>query len=137
MAQPRALIDTDVLSALLRGTSAVAARARDYLGEHRIFALSIITRYEILRGLKAKAAVAQVQAFDRFCATCLVMPVTDDVVVRAADIYATLRSRGEPIGDADILFAATALTHGCGVVTNNESHFRRIDGLGVDNWIPA
>lgn len=137
MARPKALLDTDILSAVLRGTPVVAARSREYLGEHRTFALSIITRYEILRGLKAKDAAAQVQAFDRFCETCLVLPLTDEIVVRAAEIYATLRKRGEPTGDADILIAATALTHGFGVVTNNESHFRRIEGLQVDNWLRA
>lgn len=47
-------------------------------------------------------------------------------MVRAAEIYAALRNRGEPIGDADILIGASALTHGFGVVTNNEAHFSRI-----------
>lgn len=75
------------------------------------------------------------EAFDRFCETCLVLPLTDEIVVKAAGVYATLRKRGQPIGDADILIAASALTHGFGVVTNNESHFRRIDGLHVDNWL--
>jgi tRNA(fMet)-specific endonuclease VapC len=98
-----------------------------------VFAFSIITRYEILRGRKAKDATAQVQAFDRFCESCLVLPLTDEIVVRAAKIYAALRKRGEPIGDADILIGASALTRGFGVVTNNEAHFRRIEGLHVDN----
>ena len=135
MAQPKALLDTDTLSAILRGTPVVQARSRDYLAEHRAFALSIITRYEILRGLKAKDATAQVQAFDRFCETCLILPLTDAIVVKAAEIYATLRRRGQPTGDADILIGASALTHGFGVVTNNEAHFRRIEGLHVDNWL--
>lgn len=135
MAQPKALLDTDTLSAVLRGTPVVAARAREYLAEHGAFALSIITRYEILRGLKAKDATAQVQAFDRFCDTCLILPLTDEIVVRAAEIYAALRRRGQPTGDADILIGASALTHGFGVVTNNEAHFRRIEGLHVDNWL--
>lgn len=135
MAQPKALLDTDTLSAVLRGTPVVASRAREYLGEHGAFALSIITRYEILRGLKAKDATAQVQAFDRFCDTCLILPLTDEIVVRAAEIYAALKRRGQPTGDADILIGASALTHGFGVVTNNEAHFRRIEGLHVDNWL--
>jgi tRNA(fMet)-specific endonuclease VapC len=135
MAQPKALLDTDTLSAVLRGTTLVAARARDYLADHGAFAFSIMTRYEILRGLKAKDATAQVQAFDRFCESCLVLPLTDEIVVRAAEIYAALRKRGEPIGDADILIGASALTDGFGVVTNNEAHFRRIEGLHVDNWL--
>ncbi len=135
MAQPKALLDTDTLSAILRGTPFVAARSREYLAEHRAFALSIITRYEIPRGLKAKGATTQAQAFDRFCDTCLIVPLTDEIVVRAAEIYATLKRRGQPTGDADILIGASALTHGFGVVTNNEAHFRRIEGLLVDNWL--
>lgn len=131
----KALLDTDTLSALLRGTPAAVMRARGYLAEHRAFSLSIITRYEILRGLMAKDAVAQVEAFHRFCEACLVLPLTDDIAVRGAGISAALRKRGQPTGDADVLIAASALVHGYGVVTNNESHFRRIDGLYVDNWL--
>ena len=56
MAQPKALLDTDILSALMRGNPAVSTRARGYLDEHAAFAFSITTRYEILRGLKAKNA---------------------------------------------------------------------------------
>jgi len=135
MAQPAVLLDTDTLSAVMRGNPRVVARTRAYLAEHGALAFSIITRYEILRGLKAKGATAQLEAFDRFCQTCVVLPLTDPVVVRAADIYAALRQRGEPIGDADILIAATALDYGHGIVTNNESHFRRVSGLSVENWL--
>lgn len=135
MVQPIALLDTDTLSAVLRGTASAAARARQYLAEHGAFSLSIITRYEILRGLKAKDATTQILAFDRLCAVCQILPLTDEIVVTAADIYATLRKRGESIGDADILIAASALTHGFAVITNNESHFRRVPGLHVENWL--
>ena len=51
----RALLDTDTLSAVMRGTPRAVTRAREYLVEHRAFSFSIITRYELLRGLKAKA----------------------------------------------------------------------------------
>jgi tRNA(fMet)-specific endonuclease VapC len=112
MSQPESLLDTDTLSAVLRGDSKATARAQEYLVEHGAFSFSIITRYEILRGLKAKNATAQIQAFDRLCATSLILPLTNGIVARAADIYAALRQRGEPIGDADILIAASALTHG-------------------------
>jgi len=137
MVQPKTLLDTDILSAVMRGNPSATARARAYLAEHGALAISIITRYEVLRGLKAKKATSQLQAFDRFCETCLILPLTDEIVVRAADIYAALKQRGEPIGDADILIAATALGNGLAVVTNNEGHFRRIFGLDVDNWLTA
>jgi len=60
--------------------------------------------------------------------------LTDDVISKAADTYADLYKRGELIGDADILIAASALANGFGVVTNNERHFNRIAGLHVENW---
>jgi mRNA interferase MazF len=40
-------------------------RARAYLTERGAFRFSIITRYEILRGLKAKNAVKETDAFHR------------------------------------------------------------------------
>jgi tRNA(fMet)-specific endonuclease VapC len=55
----------------------------------------------------------------------------------AADVYAHLHASGQPVGDADILIAATALVHHLTVVTNNESHFRRIPGIDVENWLAS
>lgn len=52
-------------------------------------------------------------------------------------IYADLYRRGELIGDADILIAATALVENLVLGTNNERHFRRVAGLAVENWAAA
>jgi tRNA(fMet)-specific endonuclease VapC len=83
----------------------------------------------VLRGLLAKEAVKQLAAFDQLCATSRVLPITDTTIVRAASIYADLYQRGELISDADILIAATAITNGLAVITNNERHFRRVPNL--------
>ncbi len=138
MPLPRALLDTDTLSAVMRGTPPpLVTKAREYLAEHRVFTFSIITRYEILRGLKAKSATAQLQAFHRLCAGSQIVPLTDAAVVKASEIYAELRRGGELIGDADILIAASALVHGLAVVTNNLGHFGRIPGLPIENWLTS
>ena len=97
----------------------------------------MITRDEILRGLKAKDASTQIEAFNRFCEASDVLPLTDEIVDLAADVYARLYGAGRIVGDADILIAATALVHRLAVVTNNESHFRRVPGLDVENWLAA
>ena len=135
MSSPRFILDTDTLSFLMRKNAAVLARAGAYLSEHRQFTISIITRYEILRGLKAKGALKQAERFEDFCARNQVPPIDDKVIVQAADIYADLYQRGELIADADILIAASALASGCGIVTNNEAHFRRVTGLNIENWL--
>jgi len=64
-----------------------------------------------------------------------VLPLTDEAIIKASNIYALLRQRGELIGDADILIAATALTGGLCVVTNNLKHFQRIPELQIQNWL--
>ena len=59
-----------------------------------------------------------------------------DIIVRqAAAIYADLYVRGQLIGDADILIAATALTHRLVLVTNSHAHFSCIGAFTVRNWL--
>ena len=135
MSAPQVLLDTDILSALMRQEPAVTVKAQAYLVEHQRFTFSIITRYEVVRGLKAKGATKREKAFDRFCATSEVLALTEAVIVKAAEIYASLYTHGTLVGDADILIAATALVNGFGVTSNNEKHFRRIAGLHVENWL--
>ena len=135
MGEGQALLDTDILSAIMRQNPVVIPKARQYLTKHGRFTISIITRYEILRGLRVKGAAKQIKAFDQFCSKNVILPLADEIAVRAAEIYADLSHRGLMIGDADILIAASALVNGLGVVTNNEDHFGRVRGLHVENWL--
>ena len=132
---PPAMLDTDILSEVMRGRSPIVQeRALVCLAEYGHLSFSLITRYEILRGLKAKHATRQILAFDELCHTSNVLPLTDPIVVRAAEIYANLRQQGQLIPDADILIAATALTYGLVLVTSNVTHFARVGGLYAENW---
>ena len=133
--EPKTLLDTDVLSGLMRKAPAALNRARIYLADHRQLTISLVTRFEILRGLKAKRATTQLAAFDSFCTNNDVLPLSDQIIVRAADSYADLRIRGQLIPDADILIAATALENGLVMATNNLADFGRIAGLRIDNWL--
>ena len=133
--EPKTLLDTDILSALMRKTPAALDRARSYLADHRQLTISLVTRFEILRGLKAKGATVQLAAFESFCMNNEVFPITDPVIVRAADIYADLHARGQLLPDADILIAATAMENGLVLATNNLADFGRISGLRIDNWL--
>lgn len=129
------LLDSDTLSAITRNHSQAVANSRAYLQTHPRLSISIITRFEVLRGLKVKSANRQLTIFENFCVGNEVFDITDSIIVKAADIYADLHKRGLLIGDADILIAATALVHGYAVATNNERHFQRIPGLQLENWL--
>lgn len=131
---PPSLLDTDILSELFKGNHTVKIRTEEYINEHHRLTISHITKYEILKGLKAKRARKQVDAFILFCKANDVLPITDDVILKAADIYATLREQGTIISDADILVASIAITNNLVLVTNNTNHFSRIQDLRLDNW---
>ena len=48
-----------------------------------------------------------------------------------------LEAKGKSIGAMDLLIAAQALALRGTLVTNNEAHFSRIEGLKVVNWLKA
>lgn len=119
----------------MRRHPVAVVRAQPYLQMHRQFSFSIITKYEVMRGLKAKSASSQLAAFERLCAVSNVMPLSDEAIVAATEVYADLYRRGELIGDADILIAATAMVNAMTLVSSNERHFRRVIGLRLENWL--
>lgn len=132
---PPSLLDTDALSEVMKGKDPITRqKAQDYLNVYGRFTFSILTRYEILRGLKAKQATKQIAVFENRCQVSEVLPLTDPIIVRGADIYADLKQRGLLISDADILIASTALIHNLVLVTNNLRHFSRIPGLTLETW---
>jgi tRNA(fMet)-specific endonuclease VapC len=52
----------------------------------------------------------------------------------AAEIYADLRKRGQPIADIDILIAGIAQANGLVLITHNLNDFSRVTGLAVEDW---
>jgi len=57
----------------------------------------------------------------------------------AAETYGQLRAQlertGTPLSEPDMRIAAIALTHDLTVVTGNTRHFRRVQGLRVEDWM--
>lgn len=129
------LIDTDTLSMYMRREPQVVSQVEAYIRVYGQLNLSLMTYYEVLRGLKSRGATTGVRHFRRLCRVNNILPLTEDIVEQAADIYANLHVRGELIGEVDTLIAATALIHDLVLVTNNERHFKRVSGLKIENWL--
>jgi predicted nucleic acid-binding protein len=130
-----ALLDTDTLNEVLkRKNSNVVRHAADYLSQYGQFAISSITRYELLRGLKEKNATSQLARFQAFCQNSVIYPVIDVVLDRAVDLWVAGRKQGLSPKDADMIIAATALHHGRVLVTGNTAHFALVPGLTINNW---
>lgn len=130
-----ALLDTDILTEVLKQKAAnVVKHAANYLKQHGQFAISSMTRYELLRGLKEKAAAAQLARFDIFCQNTLVLPITNTILDRAADLWVAARKIGQAGCDADLIIAATALEHSLVLVTGNTKDYSWITNLRLCNW---
>ncbi|MCP5496820.1 MAG: type II toxin-antitoxin system VapC family toxin [Leptospiraceae bacterium] len=130
----QALIDTDTLSYFFHKNSAVVEKLDKYLKEYGFINISVVTYYEVLNGLYFKDAKNQLVKFEQFVELNEILPLTDEIAKKSAEIYADLRKKGQTIGHNDTLIAGTAIVNDMTLVTNNTNHFGRIEGLEIDNW---
>lgn len=127
------LLDTDICVYWLRGQPAVH-RWLAAVGPEAI-SISTITLAELYYGAECSLrAVENHQAIDDFSSGVHLLGVSSDVARTFGEIKAQLRRQGGLIEDFDLVLAATALSNGLILVTNNVSHFARIAGLTVENW---
>lgn len=131
----KCMLDTNIISAILKGNMQVITFAEKYLQNQEAFVLSAITYYEITRGLLLLKNQRKMDAFMEFISTCILIFPDKTIFDRAANIYVDLADEGNLIEDADILIAATALENDLILVTDNEKHFSRIKGLIIENWV--
>ncbi len=64
-----------------------------------------------------------------------VLNTSSDVGKHFGRIKSILEKKGEIIEDADILIASIVMDNGAILVTNNQRHFGRIEGLRTENWV--
>jgi len=129
------MLDTDTASYLIKGQSpAIEARLGALVPA--MVCISVMTRAELQYGLKRLPADHRLHlAVRQFLKIVRVLPWDAD----AADWYAEIRhqlvSKGQPIGEMDMMIAAHALSAGALLVTNNHRHFERIEApLILENW---
>lgn len=125
---PLKLLDTDFLIDLQREWSAgELGAAHRFLGSLQTdtLVISVVNALEFLEGYQDPDQ-ARV-----FLLPYRQLPVTAQVARLGSRIRRTLRATGSPIGDFDVLIAATALDAGAEIITANQRHFGRVEGLSV------
>jgi tRNA(fMet)-specific endonuclease VapC len=125
------LLDTNAVTALMRGHHAVRERMRRCdVGD---IALSSIVMHEYYYGAffgsrtEETLSRAEELPFAR-------LDFTDADARKAGEIRAGLRARGTPIGPYDVVIAGQALARGLVLITNNVAEFSRVEGLRVEDW---
>lgn len=134
------VLDTDILTLLLRGHTRVTQRTNS---APREVVITIISRIEMLQGrfasvLKADDSGRLLEAHERLTETELdleeltILPI--DAVAAAEFDRLRQNKKVKKIGRGDLLIAAIALAHRATLVTRNLGHFRQVPGLAVENW---
>ena len=73
-------------------------------------------------------------ALIKFLSVVDILPFDEFAAAEYGKICASLRSKGTPIGNMDMLISAHAKSLGLTIVTNNVREFDRVSGLCVENW---
>ena len=131
----RYLLDTDTASYSIRG-SFPALDAKLAMAAPRDIAISVITRAELLFGLEKRGnprGLARV--VHAFLDRMTILPWDNAAADTFAKLRAQLERQGTPIGFADTMIGAHALTLKATLVTNNLRHFQNVKGLALENWI--
>ena len=131
------LIDASILIAAERGRLDLRRElvARQATGVR----ISVITASEILHGIARATEAATRARRSAFVEQLLIdFPILDIDLETArvhAQLWADLQRSGTIIGHHDLWLAASALRHGMQVVTANESEFKSVPNLLVENWL--
>jgi tRNA(fMet)-specific endonuclease VapC len=129
------LLDTNIFSYIFKRNMTVGNKLKQVSRSGNEVFLSCITYYEVKRGLLAVNATRQLADFQNFCTDYEVLFLDDmEIIEQACRIHADLKIKGRPIQDADVLIAATAITRGL-VLVSNDSDLLRVEGLSLENWL--
>ncbi|MGV6871390.1 PIN domain-containing protein [Pseudochelatococcus sp. B33] len=134
MTRPRFLLDTNIVSDLVRSPhEGKAARHIAKIGDH-LLATSIIVVAELRFGCAKRRSRKLERQVEAVLKGLHILPL--DIPADAA--YAAIRAEleaGKPIDAHDLLIAAHARALDMTLVTANTGEFTRIKGLKVENWL--
>ena len=57
-----------------------------------------------------------------------------EVLEKASEIHAELKSKGRLLEDADILIAATAIAQGL-ILVSHDRDMQRVTGITIEDWL--
>ena len=124
------IVDTDVVSFLLKGDTR-AQLYRPHL-EGKTLALSFMTVAELYQWAYIRNWGEQkLTRLEEQLRAYVIVPYDNELCKQWATVCVERQRLGRPISVQDAWIAATALWHGCPVVTHNRDDFANIKGLTV------
>jgi tRNA(fMet)-specific endonuclease VapC len=130
----RYMLDTNVISDLIRNPQGKAAKRVARVGEDNI-CTSIIVAAEMRYGCAKSGSKRLLNAVEDLLSEIKVLPFDLPADTEYGAIRSALEVAGTPIGSNDLLIAAHARATGAIIVTANTKEFKRVRGLKVENWL--
>jgi len=126
------LIDTNIAIYYMKGKFALNKKF-DLVSTDNCF-ISEITLAELKFGVEnSEKPDINRKALEDFLTAIYVLPIFHSLDLYAKE-KARLRKAGTTIDDFDLLIGVTSIMHGLTMVTNNTDHFKRINGIDLENW---
>jgi tRNA(fMet)-specific endonuclease VapC len=130
----RYMLDTNIVSDLIRNPQGRAAKRIAKLGEDNI-CTSVIVAAELRYGCAKSGSKRLIKAIEDLLGEIHVLPFEVPADTEYGRIRAELEAAGRPIGGNDLLIAAHAYATGATIVTASTGEFKRVRGLSVENWL--
>lgn len=132
---PRFILDTNIISELMRNPSGSVRRRIAKEGEDSV-AVSIVVAAELRFGAARRGSAKLTHWVDTILKRIPILPFEDPADRHYADLRASLERAGTPIGSNDLLIAAHCRALGLILVTANTAEFSKVRGLRLQNWLP-
>lgn len=133
-ASPNHLLDTNILSDLVRHPQGVVAERIAKVGEDAV-CTSIVVAAELRYGAAKSGSEKLSDRVDLLLSALEILPLEVPADREYARLREHLSRQGTPIGPNDLLIAAHALAMDLAVVTANTREFSRVPGLKIENWL--
>ncbi len=135
MAPLKYLLDTNILSDLIKNPAGAAAKRIAILESEETCCTSVIVACELRYGALKKDSSSLTNRVNQLLDSIAVLSLEADVESEYAALRVSLEQAGTPIGSNDLLIASHALAADLTLVTANEREFSRVPGLNMENWL--
>lgn len=111
------LVDADFLIDVEKG--------KERLPREQLF-LSVLSLYEFIRGRKDYEDVKRIME-----SSFVIVSLSNDIILKATEIYRDLREKGEILDERDLLIGASAIVLGIPIKTRNKKHYEKLKDYGL------
>lgn len=134
MTPVRYMLDTNIISALIRRPGGETQSRLQSVGEQSV-CVSAIVASELRFGTVRRKSERLTRQVEDVLSRLLVVDYNEAASIAYADIRTHLEARGTLIGSNDLFIAAHARALDLTLVTDNTREFSRVEGLKLENWI--